>query len=234
MIEYRILGSLEVCADGRLIEVRGARLRSLLVILLLRANQSVPRDVLLHELWGEQPPAGAQHSLDVYISRLRKALDPPGNASVVVTRPGGYSIQLTDGQLDVNVFERLAEGGRNALSAQAPDEAADKLRAALSVWRGSALADVSSEPYAQLEIARLEELRLGALENRIESDLALGRHAEVVGELRALVVQHPLREAFRGHLMIALYRSGRQAEALAAYQAARQALIEELGLDPGP
>ncbi len=233
MIDYRILGPLEVSADGRVIEVGGPRLRALLVILLLRANQSIPRDVLVHELWGEQPPAGAQHSLDVYVSRLRKALDAAANGSVVVTRPGAYSLRLAEGQLDARRFERLVEQGRAALAGNAPGQAAAKLRAALELWRGQALADLANGPGPRVEAARLEELRLGAMEDRIDSDLALGRHADVVSELEALVSVHPLRERLPGQLMIALYRSGRQAEALAAYQAARQTLIEELGIEPG-
>ena len=240
MIEYRILGPLEVSADGRVIEIGGPKQRALLVILLLRANESVSRDVLAHELWGEEPPVGAQGSLEVYVSRLRKALgatanaDPAANGSVVVTRPGGYCLQVAEGQLDVRRFERLVDQGRSALTANAPGPAAASLRAALGLWRGNALGDLRCEPFAQVEVGRLEELRLGAVEDRIEADLALGRHADVVSELQALVATHPLRERLHGQLMIALYRCGRQAEALEAYQAARRTLVEDLGLEPGP
>jgi YVTN family beta-propeller protein len=234
MIDFRILGPLEVSADGRMIEIGGAKLRALLAILLLRANQSVPRDVLVHDLWGEQPPAGAQGSLEVYISRLRKALGAAADGPVVVTRPGAYCLLLADGQLDAHRFERLVEQGRSALAADVPGQGAASLREALRLWRGNALGDLSSEPFAQLETGRLEELRLGAIEDRIEADLALGRHADVVSELEALVVVHPLRERLHGQLMIALYRGGRQAEALETYQAARRTLINELGLEPGP
>ena len=234
MIDFRILGPLEVSADGRMIEIGGAKLRALLAILLLRANQSVPRDVLVHDLWGEQPPAGAQGSLEVYISRLRKALGAAADGPVVVTRPGAYCLLLAEGQLDAHRFERLVEQGRSALAADVPGQGAASLREALRLWRGNALGDLSSEPFAQLETGRLEELRLGAIEDRIEADLALGRHADVVSELEALVVVHPLRERLHGQLMIALYRGGRQAEALETYQAARRTLINELGLEPGP
>ena len=234
MIEYRILGPLEVSANGRLIEVGGPKLRALLVILLLRANESVPRDALVHELWGEQPPVGAQHSLDVYVSRLRKSLDAAADGSVVMTRPGAYSLRLAEGQLDARRFEQLVGQGRAALAANAPSQAAEKLRSALELWRGQALADLVNRHGPRIEAARLEELRLCAIEDRIDSDLALGRHADVASELAALAAVHPLRERLHGQLMIALYRSGRQAEALEAYQAARRTLVEELGLEPGP
>jgi YVTN family beta-propeller protein len=235
MIDYRILGPLEVSADGRVIEIGGPKLRALLAILLLRANESVPRDVLVHGLWGQQPPAGARGSLDANVSRLRKALGAAANGPVVVTRPGAYCLVLEDDdQLDARRFERLVGQGRAALAASAPSQAAASLRAALQLWRGSALGDLGGEPFAQLEIGRLEELRLGAIEDRIEAELALGRHADVVSELEALVAGYPLRERLYGQLMIALYRSGRQAESLEVYQAARRMLVGELGLEPGP
>ena len=234
MIDYRILGPLEVSADGRLIKIGGPRQRALLAILLLRANEPVPRDVLIRELWGDQPPAGAQSSLDVYVWRLRKALDGAADGPAVLTRPGAYCLQLAEGQLDARRFERLIAEGRSALAANAPEPAAASLRAALRLWRGDALDDLSDEPFAQVEIGRLEELRLGAVEDLIDADLALYRHADVVGELEALVATHPLRERLHGQLMVALYRCGRQAEALEAYQAARRTLVDDLGLEPGP
>ena len=234
MLDYRILGPLEVSADGRVIEIGGPKLRALLVILLLRANESVPRDVLVHELWGEQPPPGAQGSLEVYVSRLRKALGAAGDELVLVTRSGAYRLQVDDGQLDARRFERLVEQGRAALTGNAPAQAAASLRAALQLWRGQALADLANGPGPRVEAVRLEELRLSAVEDRIDADLALGRHAGVVGELKALVAVYPLRERLQGQLMLALYRSGRQAEALKVYRAARRTLVEELGLEPGP
>jgi YVTN family beta-propeller protein len=234
MIDYRILGPLEVSADGRVIDIGGPKLRALLAILLLRANEPVPRHVLMHELWREQPPPGAQGSLDVYVSRLRKAIGAVAAEPVLATRPGAYCLRIADEQLDAHRFERLVATGRSALAAHAPGPAAASLRAALQLWRGNALDDLSNEPFAQAEIGRLEEMRLGAVEDRIEADLALGRHAHVIGELEVLAAAHPLRERLHGQLMVALYRCGRQAEALRVYQAARGTLVEELGLEPGP
>jgi YVTN family beta-propeller protein len=230
MIEYRILGPVEVSADGRVIEIGGPRLRRLLAILLLHANEPVSRGILVHDLWGDQPPVGAQGSLEVYISRLRKALGSP----VLLTRPGAYCLQVGDGQLDSQRFERLVGQGRAELAADAPGLAAASLRAALRLCRGPALGDLSGESFAQVEAGRLEELRLGATEDRVEADLALGRHGDVVGELEALVAVHPLRERLHGQLMLALYQGGRQAESLSAYRAARQMMVRELGLEPGP
>ena len=198
MIDYRILGSLEVSTDGRVIEIGGPKLRALLAILLLRANEPVQRDVVVHELWGEQPPADAQGSLDVYVSRLRKALDAAANGPVIVTRPGGYCLQVAEEHLDVRGFERLVEQGRSELAANAPDQAAASLRAALQLWRGNAFGDLSCESFAQVESGRLEELRLGAVEDRIEADLARGRHAAVASELEALVALHRCGNACTG------------------------------------
>ena len=233
MIDYRILGPLEVSADGRAIEIGGLRQRALLAILLLRANESVPRDVLVHELWGARPPPGAQDSLEVYISRLRKALAAAADGPVVLTRHGAYCLPLTDEQLDVRRFERLLAEGRSSLAAGAPEPAAASLRAALQLWRGSPLADLSYEPFAQADIGRLEEMRLGAVEDRIDADLALGRHTDVVSELEVLTAQHPLRERLWAQRMLALYRGGRQADALDVYQRLRATLVEELGIEPG-
>jgi YVTN family beta-propeller protein len=234
VIDYRLLGPLEVSANSRAIEIGGPKQRALLAILLLQANQPVSRDVLVHQLWGDSPPAGAQHRLEVHISRLRKSLEPAAGGRVVLTRPGAYLLRALAEQSDINRFERLAGEGRRALEANAPGRAAEGLRGALALWRGAPLADFSIEPFAQVEIARLEELRCGATEDRIEADLALGRHAAVVSELEALVAVYPLRERLHQQLMIALYRCGRQAEALAVYRSARRALVEELGIEPGP
>ena len=230
MIDYRILGPVEVSADGREIDIGGPRLRKLLVILLLHANQPVPRGTLAYDLWGDQPPAGARGSLEVYISRLRKALGSP----VLLTRSSAYCLTVGNGQLDAHRFEQLAGQGRSELAEHKPGPAAATLRAALALWRGPALGDLSGESFAQVEAARLEELRLGATEDRIDADLALGGHAAVIGELEALVAAYPLRERLHGQLILALYRSGRQGEALSAYQGARQMMVRELGLEPGP
>jgi YVTN family beta-propeller protein len=234
VIDYRLLGPLEVAANGHTVEIGGLKQRTLLAILLLRANQAVPRDVLVDQLWGERPPAGAQHTLEVYISRLRKSLEEAAGCHLVMTRPGAYLLQVEGDQVDANRFERLAEAGLRALAANAPAEAAADFRQALALWRGAALADVSDEPFAQPEIARLDELRADVVEDRIEADLALGHHADVVSELRALIAQSPLRERLHEQLMVALYRCGRQPEALAAYRSARRAMLEELGIEPSP
>jgi YVTN family beta-propeller protein len=234
VIDYRLLGPLEVGANGRAVEIGGLRQRALLAMLLLRANQAVPRDVLVDQLWGGRPPAGAQRTLEVYISRLRKTLEEAAGCQLVVTRPGAYLLRVEGDQVDVNRFERLAGEGRQALAADAPAAAAADFCQALSLWHGAALADLSYEPFAQAEIARLEDLRADVVEDRIEAELALGHHADVVGELRSLVAACPLRERPQEQLMVALYRCGRQPEALAVYQSARGALVEELGIEPSP
>jgi DNA-binding SARP family transcriptional activator len=229
-MEFRILGPLEVLADGDSVPLGGARQRALLAILLTRANEVVGRDALIDELWGENPPETATNVLQGYISHLRKAV---GN-DVLQTRAPGYVAVVDSGQLDLDRFEKLLTTGSDELAHGDVRSAAVSLRSALELWRGPALADFAFEPFAQAEIARLEELRLTALERRIEADLALGKDAELVGELETLVGRHPLRERPRAQLMLALYRAGRQAEALDAYQQARRALVDELGIDPSP
>lgn len=231
MLELRILGPLEARAGERSLPLGGAKQRALLAILLLHANEVVSTDRLIDELWGESPPETAANTLQVYVSQLRKALEVK---DAIATRPPGYALQLPPEQLDLGCFERLLEDGRRALAAGRPADASARLAEALALWRGPALADFAYEAFAQAPIARLEELRLAALEERIDADLALGRHADVVPELEALVAEQPLRERQRGQLMLALYRSGRQAEALEAYQEARGALVEELGIEPSP
>jgi ABC-type transport system substrate-binding protein/DNA-binding SARP family transcriptional activator/streptogramin lyase len=234
VIDYRLLGPIEAGVNGDALDIGGQKQRALLAILVLSANRPVSRDVLVDRLWGERPPVGAQHTLEVYVSRLRKALEPVAGGPVVLTRPGAYLLRAPSDHIDVCRFERLAREGRGALAAGAPGQAAADLRGALALWRGAPLADVGDEPFAQAEIGRLEELRAGVIEDRIEADLALGHHAHVVGELEALVAAQPLRERLCEQLMIALYRCGRQAEALAAYRSARRLLVEELGIEPGP
>ena len=229
-MEYRILGSLEVEHDGRPIPVRGRRQRALLVHLLLSANEVVPDDRLLEDLWGADPPKSGRTALRVRVSQLRKALGPGGE--MLLTRAPGYVLHAEPDLIDARRFERLLAEGRAAQAAGNAERAAGALRAGLGLWRGPALADVAYEPFVQGEIARLEELRLVALEERIDADLALGGHAELVGELEALVAEHPLRERMRGQQMVALYRSGRQADALASYRDARRALVDELGIEP--
>jgi DNA-binding SARP family transcriptional activator len=223
-MQFRLLGPLEVVAGGRRLELGGAKQRSLLASLLLRANQVVSTDRLIDELWGAAPPATAAKSVQVMVSRLRKML----GEGRLATHAHGYALRVDVRELDLARFERLVGESRGA----APENAARKLREALALWRGPALADLAYEPFVQADIARLEELRFAALEQRIAADLAAGRHAELVGELEALVVEHPLRERLRCELMLALYRSSRQAEALDAYRAARRVLSDELGLEP--
>jgi DNA-binding SARP family transcriptional activator len=229
-VEYGILGPLEARAGGQPIPLGGARQRAVLAVLLTHAGEVVSGDRLIDELWGEDPPGTAANVLQGYVSHLRKAL----GRDAILTRDPGYVVQLERGQLDLHRFETLVEEGRLALARGDAESAAGLLREGLGLWRGPALADFAYEPFAQSEIARLEELRLVAFERRIEADLALGRHAEVAGELEALVRQHPLREPLRAHRMLALYRAGRQAEALEAYQEARAALVDGLGIDPSP
>jgi DNA-binding SARP family transcriptional activator len=230
-VEFRILGPLEVVEAGRSLPLGGKRQRALLALLLTRANQVVSSDRLIDELWGERPPKAARNTIQFYVSRLRRMLAPH---EVIATRPPGYLIQIEPEQLDLHRFESLAGEGRRALAEGRAGEAASTLREALALWRAPALADVASEPFAEAEIARLEELRLATLELRIEADLALGHHAELVGELEAMTAEHPLRERLQAQLMLALYRSGRQAEALDVYQRTRRTLVEELGIEPGP
>jgi DNA-binding SARP family transcriptional activator/streptogramin lyase len=228
-MEFRILGSLQVLADDRQVALGGAQQREVLAILLLHRGEVVSVDRIVDELWGERPPDRATKTVQVYVSRLRKVLGD----GVLVTRAGGYALELNGASVDADRFSRLADEGRKALDDSDPRGAREKLTAALALWRGPALADLAYEPFAQNEAARLEELRLVAVENRAEADLALGRHAELVPELEALVREHPTRERLLGALMLALYRSGRQVEALETYRDARRTLDEELGLEPG-
>jgi DNA-binding SARP family transcriptional activator len=227
-MEFRILGPLEVADGDMLVELGGARQRALLAVLLLHANEVVSSDRLIDEVWGERSPDSGRTALQVRVSQLRKALGPGG--ALIVTRAPGYAVRLQREQLDLHRFERLVEEADKA----EPAIAAGKLREALALWRGPALGDLAYESFAQAAVGRLEELRVAALEKRIEADLALGRHADLVAELDALVAEHPLRERLRAQLILALYRCGRQADALAAYQAAWRTLVEELGLEPSP
>jgi DNA-binding SARP family transcriptional activator len=210
--------------------VGGAKERALLVILLLHANEAVSVDRLIDELWGDRPPATARKSMQVRVAGLRRAL----RNGALLTRGAGYLIRLDADQLDLQRFERLVSDGRQALADGSPETAARTLREALVLWRGPALVDFAYESFAQPAIARLEELRLCALELRIDAELALGCDAELVGELEELVAAHPLRERLRGQLMLALYREGRQVEALDVYTRTRERLLAELGIEPGP
>ncbi len=224
-MEFRLLGPLEVAGTDGALELGGTKQRALLAMLLLHAGEVVSSDRLIDTLWGASPPITAGKSVQVYVSRLRKAL---ADEDRLVTRPPGYVLYVEPDELDLARFEQLVAEAREA----PPEPAASRLSEALALWRGPPLADLAYEQFAQPEIARLEEMRLAAMEQRIEADLALGRHAELVGELETLVGHHAFRERFRHQLMLALYRSDRQADALDAYQRARRELADGLGLEP--
>jgi DNA-binding SARP family transcriptional activator len=236
-MEFQVLGPLEVHRGGQPLALGPAKQRALLAILLVHANEVVSSDRLIEELWPE-PPETAANALQVYVHKLRKALEPARTRgapnAVLVTQAPGYRLRVASEELDADQFERLLRDGRAAAEAPDPAVAAATLRRALDLWRGPALADFVYDPFAQAEIARLEELRLDAIEDRIEADLALGGSADLVSELEMLISDNPLRERLRGQLMLALYRAGRQAEALEAFTAARTTLDEELGIAPSP
>jgi peptide/nickel transport system substrate-binding protein len=232
-MQFLILGPLEIRRGDDSLPLGTAKQRALLAVLLLHANEVVSRDRLIDSLWGERPPESAPHTVEAYVSRLRKVLHADGE-QVLLTRAPGYMLRVGFDELDLRRFERLAKEGRRALAYEAQESAVALLRQALDLWRGRALADVEYEPFAQTEAGRLEELRLGAVEDEIEAELALGLHADNLMRLRSLVAEHPSRERFRAQLMLALYRSGRQAEALQVYREARAYLVEQLGLEPGP
>jgi DNA-binding SARP family transcriptional activator/ABC-type transport system substrate-binding protein len=232
-LEFRILGPLQVLDEGRVLALGGAKQRSTLAMLLLGRNRVVSRDQLIDGLWGASPPPSAGPTLDTYISRLRRVLEDGGGSARLVTQPPGYRLRVEAGELDLERLETLLDQARRARLAGDPQGAGKDLREALSLFRGAPLEDLVHAPFAQAEIRRLAELRLDALVQRLEADLAVGRHAEVVGELESLAAQYPFREVLWGQLMLALYRSGRQAEALLAFDRARRTLAEELGVDPG-
>ncbi|MFL5944894.1 MAG: AfsR/SARP family transcriptional regulator [Gaiellaceae bacterium] len=226
--EFGLLGPLKVTIDGEPVALGGEKRRALIAALALRVDEVVPRERLIDARWGEDPPDTARNTLQVYVSQIRKLL-PDG---LLQTTPNGYRLVVDPSAVDVLEFERLTTVARSALTIGNAAAAAETLRAALALWRGPALGDLEREPFAQIEAARLEEERLSALEERAEAELALGRHGQLVAELEGLVAEHPLRERLRGQLMLALYRSGRQADALAVYQRARRTLVEELGIEP--
>ncbi|MEU7987339.1 BTAD domain-containing putative transcriptional regulator [Streptosporangium canum] len=229
-MRFGVLGPIQILDGDRITAPGPAKHRAILAALLMRAGHVVTLDRLIAVVWGEDPPASAESVLRVYVSALRRLV----GAETIRTVPGGYLIAITPDQVDAHRFDRMVERARRARDAGRTAEAADELRGALALWRGPALADVDSGELRRTQAVRLEELRLGATEERIDLDLALGRHGEVVGELRALVAAYPLRERAWGQLMLALHQAGRRSEALAAYQDARRVLVEELGLEPGP
>ena len=227
MIEFRLLGPLEAVEEGRPLPLGGRQQRAVLATLLLHANELVPAERLIDIVWGERPPPTAATVVQVYVSRLRKLV----GRELLVTRPPGYLLQLAPEQIDVGRAERLIAAAHET---REPARRSALLRDALALWRGSALADFAYEDVARAEAERLEELRLTALEEAVEADLELGRHTELVAELETLVEEQPLRERIRAQLMLALYRAGRQADALSVYGDGRRKLVQGLGLEPGP
>jgi DNA-binding SARP family transcriptional activator len=225
-MDFRILGSLEVWEGERQVEVSGPKRRAVLAFLVLHANEVVAVDRLVDQLWGEKAPGNAAGALQTHVSRLRKELGP----EVLARRAWGYVLRIEPGGLDLERFEGLTVEAES-LPAR---ERALKLREALGLWRGPPLAGLAFEPALAADIARLEELRLTVLENRIDADLEAGNQAGLVGELEQLIAEHPLRERLRGQLILSLYRCGRQAEALEVYRETRRALADELGLEPSP
>jgi predicted ATPase/DNA-binding SARP family transcriptional activator len=230
-MRFLILGPLEVRGEAGSVALGGIKLRGLLAVLLLHANEPVSAERLALALWGDEAPSGASKTVQVHVWRLRKAL---GDPELIATTPAGYCLRVGPDELDAVQFERLVHDGSGALADGDPERAAAVLRKALALWRGPALGELASEPFAHNEITRLEEQRLAALETRIQADMALGRHAMLVGELRRLVAVHRTRECLAAQLMLALYRCGRQGDALEVYARTRAYLSDELGLEPGP
>jgi DNA-binding SARP family transcriptional activator/ABC-type branched-subunit amino acid transport system substrate-binding protein len=234
-MDVRILGPLEVVTGGRPLEIRGRKQRALLAILVVHANDVVSPDTLIDELWPDEPPPSAAKTLQVYISRLRDTLDAASDGAgslTLQTHGHGYRLVVEAEHLDARRFTELLETGRRERARGDAKGSAATIRRALDLWRGPALVEFADEPFAQHEIARLEEMRLSAIEDRVEADLELGRHRELIAELEGFVRREPLRERARGQLMTALYRSGRQAEALRVYQEGRRQLADDLGVEP--
>jgi DNA-binding SARP family transcriptional activator len=229
-MEYRILGPLEVGAPGEPLALGATKQRAVLAALILQHNEAVSRERLIDEIWGDRAPDTAVKAVQGHVSRLRRVLPPDS----VLTQPPGYALNVDPIAIDLHRFEQLRDVGQAALEAGDHAEASSALGDALSLWRGPALAEFANDPFVWREGLRLDEARLAALELRIQVDLALARHAELIGELESLVKQNQLRERLRQQLMLALYRSGRQAEALEVYRDARRTLSEELGIEPSP
>src|SRR3954451_6687609 len=236
-MNFEILGPLRVTDDNeRELAVGGSKRAALLAVLILRPNEVVSTDRLIDDLWDGRPPATAAKTLQVHMSRLRHALAAGRNGDggdAIVTRGTGYVLEVDPTHIDAERFKQLVTQGCSALVEGAHARASNRLRAALALWRGDPLADFTYSSFAQDAIARLDGLRTVALESAVEAELALGRHAELIPELKALVKRHPLSEHLRGQLMLALYRAGRQAEALGVYRAGRRVLVDQLGIEPG-
>jgi DNA-binding SARP family transcriptional activator len=228
--EFRLLGPLEAVVDGTPVRLAAEKPRALLALLLLNRNRVVSMERLVDELWGEEPPARATKALQVYVSQLRKALGPER----LVTRSPGYELRVDEGELDVERFESLVAAAREQLSAGNARAAVQGLREALELWRGPALREFRAEPFAEIAAARLEDQRLAAVEDRLQAELDSGEAPRAVPELEELVAAEPLRERPRELLMLALYRAGRQADALDLYRRTRDLFVNELGIEPGP
>jgi ABC-type transport system substrate-binding protein/DNA-binding SARP family transcriptional activator len=234
-VVFRVLGPLEVWFDGAPVKIGGARQRALLAMLLLNANRVVSREQLIDELLDDARPETADHTLRMQVSRLRSVVDLPGAPEPRLVRQApGYRLRVDSGELDLDVFEELLAQAHRATQTGDHELASRTLREADALWRGRPLADLDSKPFAQIEIERLAEMRLVATEDRIDAELTLGRHRQLVPELERMVAEHPLRERVRGQAMLALYRSGRQADALTAYRTGRARLVDQLGVEPGP
>jgi DNA-binding SARP family transcriptional activator len=232
-IRFSILGPVEVHDGQHGLTPNARKLRTLLAALLVRRDAVVSVEALTDELWGHEPPPTALRALRVYVSQLRKLLAPAGPGSMIITQPPGYRIELAAGSLDVQDFEDHCRQARRAESGGYLELAAREYGRALELWRGPALADVRSGPVVSGAALRLDEARMATLERRVDIDLALGRHRDLIGELRGLVTDHPLNESINARLMVALHRSGRTREALEIYRGVRRHLREELGCEPG-
>ena len=234
-MSVRILGPVEAWAQHRRLDLGGRRQLALFAFLVLHANRAVSRDALIDAVWGSEH-SSSDNRLSTAIARLRRALEPlnSGGESPLRTVSGGYMLAVAPGELDSQAFADGVSSGRRALEAGDPRAASELVEQALALWRGPALAEVAFEDFAQPEIRQLEEMRLEALEVRVDADLELGRHAHLVGELEGLLAEHPARERVASQLMLALYRCGRQGDALEVYQRTRGRLAEQLGLEPGP
>jgi predicted ATPase/DNA-binding SARP family transcriptional activator len=233
-MEFRLLGPLEVSCAGKPVELGGHKQRALLVVLVLNANRVVATDRLVELLWADEPPTTAIHALHVHVSQLRKALKAAGSSARIGTHPAGYQLEVDPDELDITRFEHLVVTGRQALTRNSAQTALAAFDRALNLWRSPALAEFRSEPFAAGERARLEELRISAHEGRFDALLALGLHAKTVVELQSVAAEHPLRQGLQAQLMLALYRSGRQAEASDVFQRLLSRLRDELSMEPGP
>jgi DNA-binding SARP family transcriptional activator len=230
-MEFRILGPLEVLDEGKPVVLGTLKERLVLAVLLLHANEFVSRERLIDDLWGEAPPPTARKAVNVYVSKLRKALSR-GGADPIATASGGYRLRIDQGEFDADRLQELLGRAHEFVANGQLEGATERFREALALWRGPTLAGLQLESFGRDEVARLDELRIGALMDRIDCDLGLGRHEQVLGELNVLVHEHPLRERLRAQQMLALYRADRQADALAAYTEARRTLVDDLGIDP--